>query len=259
MSDGSTRTQRIKERVRRDVDRLRASTLIIDLALVVVAIAALLTKHERAAEAAIAALVAIYLNHRKPENPVAPLLILATFLGACDSPTLSRSRWHLRFDLLEGVALRPLASTPGPLAVSRAEGVELVAQASNPLRAGGIYLPNTAGAYPRLCKADGVTCFDPAAAPTVDLASPGPIGGTTPAAGTFTTLAAGTPAELSEIDHLRVENALLREQQVCRPVQEQKEAVLKDLEARYKFSVAAGDTLDRDLRKIVRKSATSPR
>jgi hypothetical protein len=67
------------------------------------------------------------------------------------------------------------------------------------------------------------------------------------------------PAELSEIDHLRVENALLREQQVCRPVQEQKEAVLKDLEARYKFSVAAGDTLDRDLRKIVRKSATSPR
>lgn len=149
MSDGSTRTQRIKERVRRDVDRLRASTLIIDLALVVVAIAALLTKHERAAEAAIAALVAIYLNHRKPDNPVAPLLILATFLGACDSPTLTRARWHLRFDLLattqtEGIALRPLGASP-------LRGGE-----------GGIWLPNTGGAYPQLCATSGA-CVDLAA------------------------------------------------------------------------------------------------
>lgn len=149
MSDTPTRTQRIKERVRRDVDRLRASTLIIDLALVVVAIAALLTKHERAAEAAIAALVAIYLNHRKPENPVAPLLILATFLGACDSPTLTRARWHLRFDLLattqtEGIALRPLGASP-------LRGGE-----------GGIWLPNTGGAYPQLCATSGA-CVDLAA------------------------------------------------------------------------------------------------
>lgn len=201
MSDGSTRTQRIKERVRRDVDRLRASTLIIDLALVVVAIAALLTKHERAAEAAIAALVAIYLNHRKPENPVAPLLALVSLLSGCDSSTLTRARWQLRLGPLAATQTG-LAWAPAPSiqAVSRVEGVELVAQASNPLRAGGIYLPNTAGAYPRLCKADGVTCFDPAAAPTVDLASPGPIGGTTPAAGTFTTLAAGTSLTSPSLD-----------------------------------------------------------
>lgn len=60
------------------------------------------------------------------------------------------------------------------------------------------------------------------------------------------------PAELSELDRLRVENALLREQQACRPVQEAKEALLRELEARYHFSVAAGDTLDKDLRTIVR-------
>lgn len=63
------------------------------------------------------------------------------------------------------------------------------------------------------------------------------------------------PAALSELDHLRVENALLREQQACRPVQEAKEALLHELEARYRFSVAAGDTLDKDLRTIVRKAA----
>ena len=63
------------------------------------------------------------------------------------------------------------------------------------------------------------------------------------------------PAELSEVDHLRVENALLREQQACRPVQEAKEALLRELEQSYRFSLANGDTLDKDLRTIVRKAA----
>ena len=63
------------------------------------------------------------------------------------------------------------------------------------------------------------------------------------------------PTELSDLDHLRVENALLREQQACRPVQEAKEALLRELERTYRFSVAEGDTLDKDLKTIVRKAA----
>lgn len=62
------------------------------------------------------------------------------------------------------------------------------------------------------------------------------------------------PTELTEVDHLRLENVLLREQQACRPVQEQREALLRELESRYRFSVAAGDGLDKDLRKITRKA-----
>ena len=61
------------------------------------------------------------------------------------------------------------------------------------------------------------------------------------------------PAELSEVDHLRLENSLLREAQVCQPLQQAKETLVRELERIYHFSVAAGDSLDKDLRKIVRK------
>ena len=65
------------------------------------------------------------------------------------------------------------------------------------------------------------------------------------------------PTELSEIDHLRVENVLLREARVCQPIQQEKAALLQELEKTYRFSVSKGDALGENLRSIVRKEQKS--
>lgn len=77
------------------------------------------------------------------------------------------ARWVLVAATLTGCVAVDLSAEFKPEAATQTEGVALRPLASTPLRTGegGMWLPNTDGAYPRLCTTAGA-CFDPASATT---------------------------------------------------------------------------------------------